>query len=417
MTTSAAARLRRLRWLLTVLFTILNAAGLVVLAWLFIEQDREAGELRMDTELKQVTAAVLRLVQRTGDTGITTGYIGGDQIDTSCPEFAVLPAGAGEFDPHFSTRDCVAEDRRYLYGLARDAAASGRFVEGYVPGQGGELVRVVAQPFLNAAGQYAGAVVATSDPSAALAQHRNVVLWVIGGCALLVSALAVTGHVLSGRAIRPAAAALEQQEVLLAETAHDLRTPVAALRALAETAWRNPAERPDLLPRTVRLAARMGSIIDDLLVRARLAAGVEVLAMQPVWLDQLVTAVVEETPAEGAQVTVTATPTRINADPGLVQRAVGNLLANAIRYGRQPGAPAIVHITVAGGRVTVADHGPGIDPAVAEESFDRFASGGGSSGLGLSIVRWTAQAHGGYLRVYNAQDGGAIFELAFPPVP
>ncbi|MEU6642751.1 HAMP domain-containing sensor histidine kinase [Saccharomonospora sp. NPDC046836] len=417
MTTSAAVRLRRLRWLLTVLFTALNAAGLVVLAWLFIEQDREAGELRMDAELKQVTAAVLRLVQRTGDTGITTGYIGSDQIDTSCPEFAVLPAGAGEFDPHFSKRDCVSEDRAYLYGLARDAAASGRFIEGYVPGRDGDLVRVVAQPFLNASGQYAGAVVATSDPSASLAQHRNVVLWVIGGCLLLVSALAVTGHLLSGRAIRPAAAALEQQEVLLAETAHDLRTPVAALRALAETAWRNPAARPDLLPRTVRLAARMGTIIDDLLVRARLAAGVEVLAMQPVWLDQIVTAVVEETPADGAQVTVIATPTKVNADPGLVQRAVGNLLNNAIRYGRQPGAPAIVHITVAGGRVTVADHGPGIDPSVAEESFDRFSSGGGSSGLGLSIVRWTAQAHGGFLRVYNAQHGGAIFELTFPPIP
>jgi two-component system OmpR family sensor kinase len=69
---------------------------------------------------------------------------------------------------------------------------------------------------------------------------------------------------------------------------------------------------------------------------------------------------------------------------------------------------------VAGGRVTVADHGPGIDAAIAEETFDRFTSGAGSSGLGLSIVRWVAQAHGGVLRVYNAEEGGAIFELSLP---
>jgi len=75
-------------------------------------------------------------------------------------------------------------------------------------------------------------------------------------------------------------AALEQQETLLAETAHDLRTLVAALRALAETAVRDPGQRAELLPRTVRLAGRMGDIIDGLLVRARLAAGVE-LSQRP----------------------------------------------------------------------------------------------------------------------------------------
>ena len=73
-----------------------------------------------------------------------------------------------------------------------------------------------------------------------------------------------------------------------------------------------------------------------------------------------------------------------------------------------------MHITVAGGTVTVADHGPGIDPTAAADAFDRFSSTGGSSGLGLSIVRWVAQAHGGTLAVYNADEGGAIFELRFP---
>jgi signal transduction histidine kinase len=165
----------------------------------------------------------------------------------------------------------------------------------------------------------------------------------------------------------------------------------------------------------------MGGIIDGLLVRARLAAGVDRLALQPVWLDQLVAGVVDETPTEGASVTLTAADTLVMVDPTLVQRAIGNLLDNALRYGRQPDQHAIVHISVAGGRVTVADHGPGVDAALAEGVFDRFrtgsAGGNGSSGLGLSIVRWVAQAHGGSLAVYNAEDAGAIFELILPVVP
>jgi signal transduction histidine kinase len=242
-------------------------------------------------------------------------------------------------------------------------------------------------------------------------------LFVILGCVVAVGGLGLLGHWLSGRAIRPAAAALEQQEVLLAETAHDLRTPVAALRALAESALRNPAERVELLPRTVRLASRMGGIIDGLLVRARLAAGVDRLALQSVWLDQLVAGVVEETPTDGASVTLTAAPTKVLVDPTLVQRAIGNLLDNALRYGRQPDQHAVVHISVAGGRVTVADHGPGVDESITQ-AFDRFhtgsTGGAGSTGLGLSIVRWVAQAHGGTLMVYNADDAGAIFELTLP---
>lgn len=409
---SAADRLRRLRWWLTALFTVLNAAGLVVFAWLFVRTDAQRGEQELDGELRRVTSTVTRLIQYDG--ALITTYVNEDELNTSCPQFAILPGGTEEFTPHFSQRTCVPLDAALLRGLAAESVRSGRLLNGYVRSTDGELVRVGVEPFRNASGQYIGAVVAAADTAREQDRHNRVTLLVIGGCLLLVVAVGAAGHLLSGRAIRPAATALEQQEVLLAETAHDLRTPVAALRALAETALDNPTQRADLLPRTVQLAARMGSIIDGLLIRARLAAGVEQLAIQPVWLDQLVSTVVEETPTEGAQVTVTAAPTKVNADPTLVQRAIGNLLDNALRHGRRPGDPAVVHITVAGGRVMVADHGPGIDAAVARESFDRFSSGGGSSGLGLAIVRWVAQAHGGMLRVYNAEEGGAIFELVLP---
>jgi signal transduction histidine kinase len=412
---SSADRLRRLRWVLTVMFTAMNAVGLVVFAWLVIQADRDSGEKELDLRLSRVTSTVARLIGSDGD-AIVTASVGQDEINQQCPQFAVLPGGSGSFKELYSQRRCVPMDSAVLRGLAMDAARSGHELYGYLHGTDDRMVRVRAEPFRGRSG-YLGAVVAVSDAEPMLQEHNRLVLWVVVGAAVLIGSLALAGHLLSARAIRPAVAALEQQEVLLAETAHDLRTPVAALRALAETALRNPTQRGDLLPRTVRLASRMGSIIDGLLVRARLAAGVERLAVQPVWLDQLVAGVVEETPTDGASVTLTAAPCKVMVDPTLLQRAIGNLLDNALRYGRQPNQPAIVHITVANGRVTVADHGPGVDGDFADEAFDRFRTGSGSSGLGLSIVRWVAWAHGGTLSVYNADDAGAIFELALPVVP
>jgi two-component system, OmpR family, sensor kinase len=413
---SAAEGLRRLRLRLSVLFTVMNAIGLIVFAWLLISSNADRSEERQDAELSRVNSTVKRLLQYDGGS-LYTAFVEKDQLNDECPQFAVLPARGQSFPAYFSRQACVPMDEGELRVLADGAVRTQSVLRGFERTAGDRLVRVGAEPFRNSMGQYVGAVVSVSDAEPEQAQHEQMALIVIGGCALLIGVVAFAGYVLSRHAIKPATAALEQQEILLAETAHDLRTPVAALRALAETALRNPGQSDDLLPRTVRLASRMGSIIDGLLVRARLAAGVETLSIQPVWLDQLVGAVVEETPTDGAQVTVTAAATKIDADPVLVQRAVANLLDNALRYGRQPGAEPIVHITVAGGRVMVADHGPGIDASVAEENFDRFTSGGGSSGLGLSIVRWVAQAHGGQLRVYNAEEGGAIFELVLPVSP
>lgn len=415
MTRSSADRLSRLRRLMTLLVTGVNAVVLVVLAVLVVGADADRREKDLDADLHVVTSSVLRLIRDDGRGGITTTAVAQDELNDKCPRFAVLPSGPGQFTGFVSDGSCVAVDQTNLDVQVQAAVRSGSQLRGYTTASDGRSLRFRVEPF-RLGGRFVGGVIAVSDATVANAEHDRVALLVFGGCVLLIGALGLAGHVLSGRAIRPAVAALEQQEVLLAETAHDLRTPVAALRALAETALRNPAERADLLPRTVALAARMGGIIDGLLVRARLAAGVEQLVVQPVWLDQLVAGVVEDTPHGGASVTVTTAPSKVLVDPGLIHRAIGNLLDNALRYGRQPNENAVVQVIVANGRVTVADHGPGVDESLADAAFDRFGTGGGSSGLGLSIVRWVAQAHGGTLTAYNAEVGGAIFELQLPVV-
>jgi signal transduction histidine kinase len=409
---SAAARLRRLRLLLTLFLTGINATGLIIFAGLAIANDAGQVPVPLDGDLSRVTSTVSRLLQF--DNTLITAFVTNDEINQECPQFAVLPGAGGRFHGYFSARRCVRVDPAELGGLADDSATSGRSATGYIHGTTGELLRVDAEPIRDSNGRYIGAIVAVTDAGPRQAAHDRFAWLVAYGAAIAIALLALVCHVLSGRLIRPAAAALEQQEILLAETAHDLRTPVAALRALAETALHNPDQRAELLPRTVRLASRMGDIIDDLLVRARLAAGVAQLHPQPVWLDQLVTGLVAEAPVEGASVTVTAAPSQVSVDPNLVRRAIGNLLDNALRHGRQPDQTAVVHVTVANGRVTVADHGPGIGDDVATNLLDRFRTGSGSTGLGLSIVHWVAQAHGGTLNVYNADEGGAIFELVLP---
>ncbi|WP_236796589.1 sensor histidine kinase KdpD [Amycolatopsis sp. GM8] len=408
---SAADRLRRLRRLLTWLFTAVNAAGLIVFAWLAVTADARQGEQRLDGGNQVVTSTVARLIQY--DATLVTAYVSADPINDQCPQFAVLQGGAGSFPSYYSARACIAADPAVLGGLAHDAAQSGRVQYGNVD-VGGGVARVRAEPFRNNSGQYIGAIVVVADAGPTQAAHTRFTLLVTGGSVVLIAVLALAGHLLSSRAIKPAADALEQQQTLLDETAHDLRTPVAALRALAETALHNPDQQAELLPRTVALAAQMGGIIESQLMRARLAAGLRELTIEPVMLDQLVTDVVENTPDDGAIVTVTAAPSQVRADASLIRRAIGNLVDNALHHGHYPGQPAIVHVTVAGGRVTVADHGPGVDPGIADDLLDRFRTGSGSTGLGLSIVRWVAQIHGGTLNVYNADEGGAIFELALP---
>lgn len=416
----AADRLRRLRWWLTAVFTVANTVGLLILAPVVIRQDAQRDAAAADAALGVVTAPVLRLAT-SGGGGTTTDIINTaaitqDPLYGRCPDFAVLPGGGTAFVPRYNIPTCTEVDRAMLNELATQATVSGAvtFFDGKA--SNGHVIRLKAEPFkLSESRQNDGAVIAWLDVQKEADAHQQLVWVVLALCAGLIGAAAAASYWLSGRAIRPAMEALEQQETLLAETAHDLRTPVAALRALAETAVRDPGQRAELLPRTVRLAGRMGDIIDGLLVRARLAAGVEQLAVQPVWLDQLVAGVVEDFPAEGARISLVTAPSMVRADPTLLQRAVGNLLDNALRHGRLPGAAeAIITVTVADGRITVADQGPGIDPEVGEDLFERFNSGGGSSGLGLSIVRWVALSHGGDLKVYNGDEGGAIFEFQLP---
>jgi two-component system, OmpR family, sensor kinase len=213
----------------------------------------------------------------------------------------------------------------------------------------------------------------------------------------------------------------------VADAAHELRTPIAGVQAVAEAAiapGMPSEERERLHLLLLRESRRAGRLVDDLLVLARLDAGME-LRREPVDLLELARSEAERAQlvAPDQQVQVHGEPVTVLGDASRLAQVLGNLLDNARRHA----GPGAVTVTVSGGdRVTVlvTDEGPGVLPADRERIFDRLVrldearGDDGGAGLGLAIARGIARAHGGDLRCVDPPSGGgAAFELVLPPNP
>ncbi|MCJ0873900.1 sensor histidine kinase KdpD [Streptomyces sp. AP-93] len=418
------ARVRRLRWRITALFALTSAVGLGIMAVFAVRSDDARWREQLDRSMNVDTSWAIGLLETEEDDRLSTGVLA-DVMGTGCPPLTVisLPRGTDKAADlvveHAPRRPCLTVPAAQVRAVAASAVFNDELATSDRRTTDGEPVRVFAMPFYHPDAVEGdppqGAIVTVSDISDQLADHRRLVWLVTAGCLVLVGVSAGVGHVLSGRAVRPALSVLGQQEAFLADAAHDLRTPAASLRTLAETALRGETDSTDVLRRTLRLAEGMGGLVDGLLTRARLMSGTVTLAREPLRLDQLVEAVVADAPVEGHRVTVRTEASVVNADPDLVRRAVANLLGNALVHGHLPGVPADVRIGVTqDGAVTVDDAGPGLPPQVAGALFERFRSGSGSTGLGLSIASWVAHAHGGTLTADRGERGGARFVLHLP---
>ena len=210
------------------------------------------------------------------------------------------------------------------------------------------------------------------------------------------------------------------QRHLVADASHELRTPIASLRANIQT-----LQDADRLPEH-DLASLRADIVEELDELTALVADIVELARgtkpdelaDDVRLDRIV-----EEVAERAQVRagdrvgfqVTAEPTVVRGEPQRIQRAVANLVDNAVKWSPPGGA---VELELTDGELSVRDHGPGFADADLPHVFERFyraegARGLPGSGLGLAIVRQAAEAHGGSATAGNAPGGGALLRVSF----
>lgn len=222
--------------------------------------------------------------------------------------------------------------------------------------------------------------------------------------------------------------ALTRERQLSADVAHELRTPVAELRNLAEVGSRWPENRVAVerfFGDALQISREMERLIDDLLSLARCESGMEELALEPVALGELVRDSWSSLAAHASERNVELVSdgpgeVRAHTDRALVRRIVDNLLENAVDHG----APSS-HVRCAfgpGPRISVANVAPNLEPGDLPHMFERFwrkdpaRAGRRHAGVGLSLAAAVARTLGGSLGA-ALDDGWLVMTLQLPPPP
>ena len=222
--------------------------------------------------------------------------------------------------------------------------------------------------------------------------------------------------------------AFDREKQFTDDASHELRTPTAVILSQSEYALENThpqGETRAALESIHTQAARMAALLSQLLMLARADKGRQVVQREPVDLSELVE-MVAETEAEQAEARNITVQTElepgvmVQGDETLLMRLLINLTENAIRYGRPGGQVELTLRRQDGEAVgTVEDDGIGIAPEDLDKIWQRFwqadpARSGGGAGLGLSMVRWITQAHGGRVTVQSGPGKGSIFTFFLP---
>ncbi|MBC9731208.1 cell wall metabolism sensor histidine kinase WalK [Streptomyces sp. TRM68367] len=240
---------------------------------------------------------------------------------------------------------------------------------------------------------------------------------------------AMLGHVEDALTKRHASE--ERLRSFAADASHELRTPVASIRGHAELALLHPGPVPQKVARALERieaeAARMGEMVDDLLLLARLDAG-RPLERHPVDLTLLVLDAVTDAQVTGPghrwKLELSEEPVTVPGDAHRLQQVLANLLANA-RLHTPVGSTVTISLEIEDGTAVlkVHDDGPGVAADVQPKAFERFtradrrrtegAGGGTGTGLGLSIVAAVAEAHGGSTTLESG-PGSTTFTVRLP---
>jgi two-component system OmpR family sensor kinase len=233
--------------------------------------------------------------------------------------------------------------------------------------------------------------------------------------------------------------ALEQQRRFTADASHELRTPIALIRAEADVALSGSNGRGSVEEEEYRAALnvirdgsqQLSRVVNDLFLLARADAGQTMITPHEMQLDDLVRATSHGMRAladeKGLELKINVDGSvPYQGDEEMLRRILRNLLDNAIKYSTGPGTIEVSLIRDAGTyRVCVSDSGQGISPEAQGHIFDRFFRGdsarghvesqsGSGAGLGLAIAREIAELHGGRVELSRSNGKGSTFELILP---
>jgi two-component system OmpR family sensor kinase len=428
---ATSRKLAHLRTRMTIIYGLAAIIGLTTLALIATIADTRVRGQRFDEEVKGLSsrASLLPMAMR-GRTSVD-GLLDDTILDQVT---AVMVVSAGP------PRTVVYQNHAIDGGVDLAAEVTDGHLED--PDRGsrvrtlrvdGVSVRAFARPYYydDRTDQIAGAVViAKARPSES--DHRMLVASVWATAGVLAIGATTAGWVFAGRQVREAGAFLDRQEAFLALAAHELRTPIGRSRAVAESAQlllSEAAADPVVgaanqqaeaeLDRLVSINRDMSSTIDDLLLVGRIDARQEVATrFQPERLDELVLPLDDD--AQGVSVQ-TDGPTWVSGDRVLLRQLVLNLVGNAARHSvidveERPTIDVTVGRSRDGRQVvlTVGDRGPGFPPELDGHACDRFVTGAGGTGIGLWIVSWIVDLHGGTLDIGERPGGGALVTVRFP---
>lgn len=294
----------------------------------------------------------------------------------------------------------------------------------------GQILRAFAQRFTSGAGNTYVAV-AVADRMELEDQYAALILS-FGAAALVALVLfAAGGSFLTRKSVEPVALTLDSMRRFMGDAAHELRTPITVLRSRAEVALArepNATQDRDALVAIERESARLGNIVENLLLLARSDAGARPVARDSVYLDDVVSDVVSAAQplAERAAVTLHVAAfdeAAVRGDAGLLHQLVMIILDNAIKFTPAGGSVGLSVSRGSDGAVlTVRDTGAGIPQEHLAHVFERFYRGDAArartdgAGLGLSIAKWIADAHGARIVVQSEPGAGTEVAVRFPAV-
>lgn len=392
----ARVTLRRLRWRLVLLWSIawvLGVGALFAIA-LFEGSSRRRDQLR--AELAQRGVAAYELAWFDAD-----GRFHGDML---IREPLLLEGGFQLW--------VLDDDGRVLVRPARprltdaDARAlvepvvAARSEEAWLDDDG--VAAYAAPLFSEPEDAVAGAVLISADSRLVDAETRAFARELAALASVLALGGIGLGMVLTRRSLRPVAVTFEQRERFLSAAAHELRTPVATLRAICESALAGDESAERALQRVAGTVEHTQRTVEDLLLFAKLDSGAVELQLEPVRLDLLVESALDKLDLE-PEVSLALPAVTVDVDVGLVEVALANLLRNAVDHGG-----GVRSIVLEDRAARIRDAGPGFPPRLIQDGPTPFGAGADShgAGVGLSLVALIAQLHGGELQLRNASSGG-----------
>lgn len=277
----------------------------------------------------------------------------------------------------------------------------------------GRLFRLRAIPSFDDDDVARVAIVVVGDREPGRTAHLGFVRGMVASSVVVAVVGLAIGIALARRSLKPVAEAYIQRERFLGGAAHELRNPVASLRAICESAAAGDEAAERALERLLPVVLRTGDLVDKLLLFARLDSERPPLAFGEVRLDLLV----ERCLPEDRDIVFVARESVVWADAALVEVAVSNMVANALTHARRDRADAPIQVEVSDRSVTVSDGGPGFTPDVLEHATEPFVSGTRSRGvgLGLALVQLIVELHDGELILANGPEGGARVEMRLSP--